>query len=57
MYIEDIKRKEGVKKTKVSKNVTLYEKEENIFNSEAESDEGELSDEEALMQLRKMMGR
>ena len=31
--------------------------EENIFNSEAESDEGELSDEEALMQLRKMMGR
>jgi hypothetical protein len=33
MYIEDLKRKEGVKKTKVSKNVTLYEKEENIFNS------------------------
>lgn len=33
MYIEGIKRKEGVKKTKISKNVTLYEKEENIFNS------------------------
>ena len=33
MYIEDVKKTEGVRKTKVSKNVTLFEKEENIFDS------------------------
>ncbi len=33
MYIEGIKEEKSVKKTKVSKNVTLYEKEENIFDS------------------------